>query len=338
MSGALRRLLMTPPTLRYGLSGDAVLALQARLNLAFPKELQLAIDGIFGPLTQQRTIKFQRSRNLTTDGVVGPHTWAALFAIVVSAPPRTRFSCDNGNPAHRSFSARIASNLPVMSAKSASLGLRATSAGVPPTISVAGMTLTPLIGTTHEATARSVYGSSLQYDRIFLSAALGAQGRPFTVAVPVLLGVVFPGLPAVNTTIQVMNVGTAPLRSDIIHELGHVWQSQHHVNPVQYMANCVACQAKAVALNLKIGVHDLSVALNKEFPGQFPFSAYAYERGKGFGEYGGEQIAEQIEKDEASIRAHVSGTAAGAVDGDNVIGLQITNIKVADRRLPTVFI
>jgi peptidoglycan hydrolase-like protein with peptidoglycan-binding domain len=40
----------------------------------------LAVDGIFGPLTDRRTRDFQASNPpLVVDGIIGPRTWAALL-------------------------------------------------------------------------------------------------------------------------------------------------------------------------------------------------------------------------------------------------------------------
>ena len=38
-----------------------------------------AIDGKFGPVTQQAVINFQASRGLSCDGIVGPITWNSLM-------------------------------------------------------------------------------------------------------------------------------------------------------------------------------------------------------------------------------------------------------------------
>ena len=61
----------------------------------------------------------------------------------------------------------------------------------------------------------------------------------------------------------------------LIHELAHSWQSQHHPNPAQYMANSVASQAVGGS------------------------GAYCYRPGRWFGLYGAEQIAQQAERGEA---------------------------------------
>lgn len=62
------------PILRYGSSGAYVLAWQKYLNLM---GYNLAEDGIFGKDTQAAIIKYQKSKGLTADGIVGAKTWAS---------------------------------------------------------------------------------------------------------------------------------------------------------------------------------------------------------------------------------------------------------------------
>lgn len=57
-------------TVRRGSRGPDVFALQTALNIK--------ADGVFGPKTEQAVIKFQKSKQLLPDGIVGPMTWAAL--------------------------------------------------------------------------------------------------------------------------------------------------------------------------------------------------------------------------------------------------------------------
>jgi peptidoglycan hydrolase-like protein with peptidoglycan-binding domain len=45
------------------------------------------IDGIFGTQTQAAVKAFQLTKGLLADGVVGPQTWAALFAPPVTPTP-----------------------------------------------------------------------------------------------------------------------------------------------------------------------------------------------------------------------------------------------------------
>lgn len=64
------------PTLSMGSRGPDVTRLQQLLrNAGFDPG---PIDGIFGPRTQAAVVAFQRSRNLTPDGIVGVNTWTAL--------------------------------------------------------------------------------------------------------------------------------------------------------------------------------------------------------------------------------------------------------------------
>ena len=56
--------------LKLGSKGKAVEDLQ--------KYLKIKVDGDFGPKTEQAVKKFQTSKNLTADGVVGEKTWNAM--------------------------------------------------------------------------------------------------------------------------------------------------------------------------------------------------------------------------------------------------------------------
>lgn len=66
-------------TIKKGSRGSEVTTLQKKLNLI--------ADGIFGPITDEAVRDFQRSHNLTVDGIVGDKTWNAL-GIVSSAALR----------------------------------------------------------------------------------------------------------------------------------------------------------------------------------------------------------------------------------------------------------
>ncbi len=64
-------------TVQSGSDGAAVRAAQTMLN-AHGASLQ--VDGAFGPATREAVVSFQKSRNLTQDGIVGPNTWQALLS------------------------------------------------------------------------------------------------------------------------------------------------------------------------------------------------------------------------------------------------------------------
>lgn len=341
-----------PQTVRQGSSGPEVMVLQAQLNLFFKDKAPLVVDGLFGPLTRGRTVAFQQARGLSADGIVGPMTWGALAKIAGDGSVHPQAcSCGNGLYENRSRGDQYTAMLkggagggssfaprsgpaPGFAFASFSGGGGGASALAAPAISIGGVTLTPITATAHKATVDAVFGTSLHYDRIFLSNQTGAQNRPFTIAVPVpplLIG----SLPF-GGHVQVLNVGTSPSNDTMIHESGHAWQSQHHSDALQYMKNCIACQAAAVAANGIAGQVDASVTSHKDYPVNYPFSAYAYTPGSSFGTYGGEQIAQQIENNETAIRTHASGIGAGVVDKDNKDSVDTTNVKIADRRVAGV--
>lgn len=70
--------------LRKGSRGEDVRLLQDHLVQA---NAGIATDGIFGPITRQAAIAYQREAGLTADGVVGPKTWTSLRTGGVRIPP-----------------------------------------------------------------------------------------------------------------------------------------------------------------------------------------------------------------------------------------------------------
>jgi predicted chitinase len=62
---------------RQGSKGPNVQVIQQRLrDLGYT----LGVDGNFGPGTAKAVVAFQKKTNLSSDGAVGPGTWAALWA------------------------------------------------------------------------------------------------------------------------------------------------------------------------------------------------------------------------------------------------------------------
>lgn len=62
--------------LRLGSSGTSVRTIQqALVNRGY----SLSVDGVFGPITQNAVMSFQRSQGITVDGIVGSVTWGRLF-------------------------------------------------------------------------------------------------------------------------------------------------------------------------------------------------------------------------------------------------------------------
>lgn len=73
-----------PGALTRGSRGAGVRTVQSQLNTvarSYPAIGRLAVDGVFGPLTEASVRQFQRIFGLTVDGIVGPATWYELSRI-----------------------------------------------------------------------------------------------------------------------------------------------------------------------------------------------------------------------------------------------------------------
>lgn len=71
------------PVLQLGSQGKKVQELQQLLKTRLPGAAgyhNLAVDGVFGPVTQSAVRDFQSFVFLVVDGIVGPKTWKALYA------------------------------------------------------------------------------------------------------------------------------------------------------------------------------------------------------------------------------------------------------------------
>jgi peptidoglycan hydrolase-like protein with peptidoglycan-binding domain len=69
---------LSQPVLQNGSTGTDVKRLQEQLNFYFGARKQLAVDGVFGALTEQAVKIIQYRYFLVQDGVVGANTWRVL--------------------------------------------------------------------------------------------------------------------------------------------------------------------------------------------------------------------------------------------------------------------
>jgi hypothetical protein len=204
--------------------------------------------------------------------------------------------------------------------------------------------------------ADPVYGGSLDYADIFVSDGIGLSKRPFTTAIPI----------SSTRWVVILNLGSDAFKfgaekKDLIHELAHAWQSQHHPIPWKYMYNCVQSQVAATAATALyemgssragqiVGAITSTTSLTAGAAMLGPASAYAYVPGMSFGEYGGEQIAQQVEDyhyppagliQSATVRAqmekiwrHIQLIPPGVHDTENIQSLSKT--RYAHKSYPNV--
>ncbi|MDW4908954.1 peptidoglycan-binding domain-containing protein [Streptomyces sp. ADMS] len=69
---------VTPPTIRYGSSGNTVREAQCLLITLGYSVGSSGIDGQFGPATRSAVYALQADYGLSYDGIVGPQTWNCL--------------------------------------------------------------------------------------------------------------------------------------------------------------------------------------------------------------------------------------------------------------------
>ena len=72
----------TRPTVSLGSTGQDVKDLQVVLN-ATVADNSLVVDGVFGNLTKEAVMAFQKEYGLTIDGIVGSQNWNKLESIDV---------------------------------------------------------------------------------------------------------------------------------------------------------------------------------------------------------------------------------------------------------------
>ncbi|MCA9126618.1 MAG: peptidoglycan-binding protein [Planctomycetales bacterium] len=314
-----------PKLLSMGSTGPEVSKLQSRLNSNLPFALPpLDTDGIFGPKTLARVKEFQLAAGLSVDGIVGPKTWQALDAGVTNEiPNRSGCNCGQFDPANRGIGELVKTLYQQLLNIGASIGLGAFGASGTGQAS-AGSGPIRMLTETQKTTLLPFFGNSIDYSTVFISDKTGAQGRPFTVA-----------FPDNNQTVQIINAGSfTPKDRTLIHEMMHVWQSQHHADKYAFMSAAVKCQAAAAAANAKEALIDTDVLLHHEWPVQYPFSAYAYSTGSDLDAYGAEQAANAVEHGNSTVCMTVKAAAMNSVSTKNTTSLGLT--QYGDRRTPKI--
>lgn len=319
----IRQIFSSMRNLSIGSDGLDVRVVQLSLNSHPPSKLpQLIADGIFGQNTEARIKEFQRNKGLFADGVVGSQTLAALIG---DEPGTKVHRCNCSNPENSSMGQsrdfvdffrdqHINSGNQFGFAGGGSSG-SSSAKGFGTLRTLQGIQIT---------IAMTVYGYSLDFSTIYISRNTGLGGRPFTIA-----------FRDGEKIFQIMNCGTySPDRKTLIHELAHVWQSQHHSDKFRYMVNALDSQARAVAASTAAAITDPIVALNKDFPTFYPFDAYAYSSGMPFASMAAEQMAQAVENGEGSIVSHVRSVTKNMVDSACVTALSRPGF--ADRRLTGV--
>lgn len=318
--------------LQLGSSGPEVTGLQYELNCRPPsRQPPLVIDGIFGARTADRVREFQSNAGLMPDGIVGPLTLASLDGLGMDVPDRSGLDCGCSDASAPSLGLLVQQQLASATRNQVVPAFGQSRVASPANFAVrspavlAGFPSLPSpprpLTAAQQATALPYYGSSLDFSRIYISDRSGISNRPFTISF--YLG-------------EVMNMGTfTPTTTTLIHELAHCWQSQHSADETLFMRSSVGAQAAAVTANLAVAALRPSVTSHKDFPDNYPMSAYAYRpsAGRSFGSYGAEQIANAVEHGDATIVAHVK--AASGVDGDNMTSLNFGE-SFDDRRDPGV--
>ena len=302
---------MAHRTLSSGSRGPDVVTLQDDLN-ALPSSLRpLTLDGIFGAKTQARVKEFQQQRALTADGIVGPLTWAQLEQPPAPDPDDVvddfTPACGNGDTATQSQMVsfqRTDGAQPAPAPMGNSLALtRAAPALIPiPTPRNA----VPLLSS-GLVTARvwDIFGNSVDFSRVFVSrGSLGRLACTVGIRNPTALTI------GPAATLQIMYLGRYRDENTVVHEMTHVWQYQHTLDPILVPNSCVNCQLFVVNLNIKTATAYPVVAFHPNFPSNYPYSAFAYTGDKMFG-YSAEQQAQAVEKGEPLTTGFVRSTPIG---------------------------
>jgi hypothetical protein len=331
-----------------GAVGDHVAKIQSALLLVDGSQIdQPDRDGKrYGRSTADAVLSFKTKRSIINrayqtkaDAIVGKLTIAALddemFTRENEPVSDVDEVCCNGDPADvgmthavthhfREFVGNRGGNVGSLQSGNARNFIGARPAGF---ASLSLLSHFQLISKSQIAVATPVFAKSVDFTLVFLSDFKGASGRAFTLAFG---------------PFAVINCGTfTPSNDKLIHELVHVWQSQHHVSTTAFIGNSLASQALAVSENEALALLDPTLKVHPKFPSQFPRSPYACFTGRPFSEYAAEQIAKQVERNFLAsagspiavatdpIVAHIRATAKGS-DADNVTGLKTA--RTEDKR------
>ena len=257
-------------------------------------------------------MEFQSANGLRADGIVGPLTQAKLNGGAMIGEPRTGVQCGNSDASILNQAQRIRadffSELTGASRGSQAFGIT-SSPSLLGSISLPTLPNFKKLDATQTGFATGAFGNSIDLSRVFISNKVGPTGRPFTAFIGAPIGL------ATQFGICVMNLGKfATDKKTVIHELTHVWQSQHAANPATFMQNCLGSQTQAAAENGVLVTAIPNIRNHEDFPSDFPMSAYSFVPGKPkFSDYAGEQIAYQVEKGVAAIVTHVKSVSAGTM-------------------------
>jgi hypothetical protein len=134
---------------------------------------------------------------------------------------------------------------------------------------------------------------------------------------------------------------------DLIHELTHAWQSQHHRDSTAFMENSVKCQAaaladipiakvaaakNAMAADGRRGERNLAVLkrIGVQAAQDEDTGAYAYLPGRAFGLYAAGQIAQQVEghylrrgRPTPGVLSVIAGKPPGRAVAENTTSLEV---------------
>ncbi|MGB7219942.1 MAG: hypothetical protein WBD07_14175 [Vicinamibacterales bacterium] len=259
---------------------EDVKTVQAILNRVPPAEggpaTPLKVDGLCYQKTTAAIERFQKigCGFKWPDRIIEPDhkTWIALNRYDPAEPPAPPVPAEPPEPPK-------CSSHGVLLHSTLAPGASSSSAFV-------GKYLPVKLDAWQRSVARGVFGDSLDLDSIFVVYRTPPGGKGFCSVGP---------MPGQNTLML-----SSSAKELLIHELTHVWQSQHHATAGKFMWNSAMSQNLANS--------------NGESP-------YWYVVGDPFGKYAAEQIADMVENGEGYIVDHVRSRAVRFHDPMNIESL-----------------